>query len=201
MTYTAPTWASSAYTYKPSIPLDYSLKLDRNFGSNTGASGASGGKMDPTALIGAGVGAIGGIISGIGANRTNASIAEAQAKAQSFAAQQAFEVNRMGLYGNLGSQLNSQIWGNVLAPDLDVSRQLGAKRTELAELLPKEEGRQRENMRWETGFKSDPAFRNFSQQQAIANLKTNPDIIKDKAAKTGMFGPIAQAPLGSFMVA
>ena len=200
MTYTAPTWAS-AVNYQPGTKYDYSQKLDRNFGSSTKESGASGEKgMDPTALIGAGVGAIGGIISGIGTNRTNASIAEAQAKAQSFAAQQAFEVNRMGLYGNLGSQLNSQIWGNVLAPDLDVARQLGAKRTELAELLPKEEGRQRENLRWETGFKSDPAFRNFSQQQAISNLKTNPDIIREKAAKTGMFGPIAQAPLGSFMV-
>jgi hypothetical protein len=175
MTYTTPSWFPSAFTYKPSTPYDYSLKLDRNFGSNTGASG---GKMDPTALIGAGVGAIGGIISGIGANRTNASIAEAQAKAQSFAAQQAFEVNRMGLYGNLGSQLNSQIWGNVLAPDLDVSRQLGAKRTELAELLPKEEGRQRENVRWETGYKSDPAFRTASQQENIAKVRYNPDRIR-----------------------
>ena len=156
--------------------------------------------MDPPALIGAGVGAIGGIISGIGTNRTNASIAEAQAKAQSFAAQQAFEVNRMGLYGNLGSQLNSQIWGNVLAPDLDVARQLGAKRTELAELLPKEEGRQRENIRWETGFKSDPAFRTASQQAKISDLKYNPDIIRDKAKYSGMFGGIAQAPLGSLTV-
>jgi hypothetical protein len=175
--------AFSYYDYKPS-----------------GNLGKSGGGMDPTALIGAGIGAVGGIISGIGANRTNASIAEAQAKAQSFAAQQAFEVNRMGLYGNLGSQLNSQIWGNVLAPDLDVSRQLGAKRTELAELLPKEEGRQRENVRWETGYKSDPAFRNVSQQQAIANLKFNPDTYRDKAKYSGMFGEIAQAPLGSLTV-
>ena len=156
--------------------------------------------MDSTGLIGAGIGAIGGIISGIGANKTNASIAEAQAKAQTFATQQAFATNQMGLYGNLGSQLNSQIWGNVLAPDLDVSRQLGAKRTELAELMPKEEGRQRENLRWETGFKSDPAFRNASQRQAIANVKFNPDIIRDKAKYSGMFGEIAQAPLGSFMV-
>jgi hypothetical protein len=173
----------SYYDYKPS-----------------GNLGKSGGGMDPTALIGAGVGAIGGIISGIGTNRTNAFIEEARAKAQSFAAQQAFEVNRMGLYGNLGSQLNSQIWGNVLAPDLDVARQLGAKRTELAELLPKEEGRQRENMRWETGFKSDPAFRNFSQQQAIANVKFNPDRIKKQGELSGIFGGIAQPSLGSFMV-
>jgi hypothetical protein len=202
MTYTAPTWASSAYTYKPSTPYyDYSLKLDRNFGSNTGTSGASGGKMDPTGLIGAGIGAIGGIISGIGANRTNASIAEAQAKAQTFATQQAFNLNQMGLYGNLGSQLNSQIWGNVLAPDLDVSRQLGAKRTELAELLPKEEARQRENLRWEADFKSSPAFRNVSQQEKISDLKYNPDIIRDKAKYSGLFGEIAQAPLGSLTVA
>jgi hypothetical protein len=173
----------SFYDYKPS-----------------GNLGKSGGKMDPTALIGAGVGAIGGIISGIGTNRTNASIEEARAKAQSFAAQQAFEVNRMGLYGNLGSQLNSQIWGNVLAPDLDVSRQLGARRTELAELLPKEEARQRENLRWETGYKSDPAFRTASQQEKISNLKYSPERIKKQGELTGIFGGIAQAPLGSLTV-
>ena len=165
-----------------------------------GNVGKSGGGMDPTALIGAGIGAVGGIISGIGANRTNASIAEAQAKAQTFATQQAFEVNRMGLYGNLGSQLNSQIWGNVLAPDLDVSRQLGAKRTELAELLPKEEGRQRENLRWQTSYRSDPAFKTASQQENIANVKFNPDRIKKQGELSGIFGGIAQPPLGSFMV-
>jgi hypothetical protein len=199
MTDTIPSWAS-ALNWNSGTTYDYSQKLDRNFGSNTKESGASGGKMDPTGLIGAGIGAIGGIISGIGANRTNASIAEAQAKAQSFAAQQAFNVNQMGLYGNLGSQLNSQIWGNVLAPDLDVSRQLGAKRTELAELLPKEEARQRENLRWETDFKSSPAFRNFSQQQKISDLKYNPERIKKQGELTGIFGGIAQAPLGSFTV-
>lgn len=193
MTYSFPSW-SSAFSSKPSISFNDALKLDSNFGSKT-----KGGDM-ALGLIGAGIGAVGGIISGFGANATNASIAEAQAKAQTFAAQQAFENNRMGLYGNLGSQLNSQIWGNVLGPDLDVARQLGAKRTELAELLPKEEGRQRENIRWETGFKNDPAYKKFSQQQAISNLKANPDIIREKAARTGMFGPIAQAPLGSFMV-
>jgi hypothetical protein len=148
----------------------------------------------------AGIKAIGGIAEGF-LNRGQQERANAiLARSNDFVAQQQAANNVMGMFGSLGSAQNAQYWGNVLAPDLDVSRQLGAKRTELAELLPKEEGRQRENLRWETGFKSDPAFRNFSQQQAISNLKTNPDIIREKAAKTGMFGPIAQAPLGSFMV-
>jgi hypothetical protein len=152
------------------------------------------------AVAAAGINAVAGLAGGLfGANK-EAEANKILAQSQAFVAQQNAANNVMGLFGSLGSAQNAQYWGNVLAPDLDVSRQLGAKRTELAELLPKEEGRQRENLRWETGFKSDPAFRNFSQQQAISNLKTNPDIIRDKAAKTGMFGPIAQAPLGSFMV-
>ena len=152
------------------------------------------------AVAAAGISAVAGIAGGL-FNRGQQEKANAiLARSNDFVAQQNAANNVMGLFGSLGSAQNAQYWGNVLAPDLDVSRQLGAKRTELAELLPKEEGRQRENMRWETGFKSDPAFRNFSQQQAISNLKTNPDIIREKAAKTGMFGPIAQAPLGSFMV-
>jgi hypothetical protein len=148
----------------------------------------------------AGIKAGAGLIQGFfGANK-EAEANKILAQSQAFVAQQNAANNVMGLFGSLGSAQNAQYWGNVLAPDLDVSRQLGAKRTELAELLPKEEGRQRENLRWETDFKSSPAFRNFSQQARISDLKTNPDIIKEKAAKTGMFGPIAQAPLGSFMV-
>ena len=152
------------------------------------------------AVAAAGINAVAGIAGGL-FNRGQQERANAiLARSNDFVAQQNAANNVMGLFGSLGSAQNAQYWGNVLAPDLDVSRQLGAKRTELAELLPKEEARQRENLRWETDFKSSPAFRNFSQQQKISDLKYNPDIIREKAAKTGMFGPIAQAPLGSLTV-
>jgi hypothetical protein len=148
----------------------------------------------------AGINAVAGLAGGFLNRNKEAEANKILAQSQAFVAQQNAANNVMGLFGSLGSAQNAQYWGNVLAPDLDVSRQLGAKRTELAELLPKEEARQRENLRWETDFKSSPAFRNFSQQQKISDLKYNPDIIREKAAKTGMFGPIAQAPLGSLTV-
>jgi hypothetical protein len=152
------------------------------------------------AVAAAGINAAAGLAGGLfGANK-EAQANKILAQSQAFVAQQNAANNVMGLFGSLGSAQNAQYWGNVLAPDLDVSRQLGAKRTELAELLPKEEGRQRENLRWETGYKNDPAFRNASQQENIANVKYNPERIRKQGEYAGLFGNIAQPPLGSFMV-
>jgi len=157
----------------------------------SGAGGAIGG-----GLISGGL----GLLASIGNNKTLASAKEAELKGQTFGIQQGAETTKWGLYGNLANQIAANRWNFEIGPDQQLNRDIYARGYDLNVFSPKEEGRQRENLRWETGFKNDPAFRNFSQQQAISNLKTNPDIIREKAAKTGMFGPIAQAPLGSFMV-
>ena len=157
----------------------------------SGAGGAIGG-----GLIGGGL----GLLTSIGNNRTLASAKEAELKGQTFGIQQGAETTKWGLYGNLANQIAANRWNFEIGPDQQLNRDIYARAYDLNVFSPKEEGRQRENLRWQTSYRSDPAFKTASQQENIANVKFNPDRIKKQGELSGIFGGIAQPPLGSFMV-
>ena len=148
----------------------------------------------------AGVGAVGGLISGFGQQRTSANIANAQMAAQADALKQGILFQRDSAKANIGLGMFGQIWGSTTGADLDFGRQVLAKRREFAEFMPKESGLAREGARWDLDFRSGPAFKNYTRQENLLNLQANPTLIADRAAKTGMFGRIAQAPIESLMV-
>jgi len=162
----------------------------------------TGGKMafDPTSLAIAGLGAGIGALSGFGQQRTSANIANAQMAAQADALKQGILFQRDSAKANIGLGMFGQIWGSTTGADLDFGRQVLAKRREFAEFMPKESGLAREGARWDLNFRSGPAFKNYTRQENLLNLQSNPTLIADRAAKTGIFGRIAQAPIESLMV-
>lgn len=157
----------------------------------------------------AGVGAVAGMITGFGQQRTAASIASAQQAAQADALKQGILFQRDSAKANIGLGMFGQIFGATTEADLDYGRQLQGKRLDLYEFAPRqlELGRQeaewqtnlgRDQAKWETAFRGSAAFQNTSQKERMGRLKET--IAATRAQPTGMFGPIAQAPIESLMV-
>jgi hypothetical protein len=160
----------------------------------------TGGKMafDPFSLGIAGLGAIGGVISGFGQQRTAANIANAQMAAQADALKQGILFQRDSAKANIGLGMFGQIYGSTTGADLEFGRQVAAKRRELGEFMPKEMGLGREQATWETAFRNSPSFREMSRNERVGRLQET--IAAARAQPTGMFGRIAQAPIESLMV-
>ena len=146
----------------------------------------------------AGIGAVGGLISGIGQQRTAANIANAQNAAQADALKQGILFQRDSAKGNMAMAMFPQIFGATTGADLDFGRQAQAKRMELGEFMPKQMGLGREQATWETAFKASPLFQNTSRKERLGRLQET--IAAARAQPTGMFGRIAQAPIESLMV-
>lgn len=182
-----------------SSPNYWNLSSGLNLGSSSfGDSGnKTGGKMsfDP---ISAGIGVVGGLISGIGQQRTAANIANAQMAAQADALKQGILFQRDSAKANIGLGMFGQIYGSTTGADLEFGRQAQAQRLNFAEFMPKEMGLGREQARWETAFRSSPSFREMSRNERIGRLQET--IAAARAQPTGMFGRIAQAPIESLMV-
>jgi hypothetical protein len=193
---------STSNYWTPSASDSSNYLSDWSSSSNWKSEGKTGGKMafDPTSLASAGIGAIGGIITGFGQQRTAANIANAQMAAQADALKQGILFQRDAGKANIGLGIFNQVWGSTTGADLDFGREMLAKRREFAEFMPKESGLAREGARWDLAFRSGPVFKNYTREQNFLNLQSNPALIADRAAKTGMFGRIAQAPLESLMV-
>jgi hypothetical protein len=124
---------------------DWSSNTNWKSGGNTGGKG-----LDPTSMISAGIGAIGGIISGFGQQRTAANIANAQMAAQADALKQGILFQRDSAKANIGLGMFGQIYGSTTGADLDFGRQAQAQRINFAEFMPKEMGLGREQAKWET---------------------------------------------------
>jgi hypothetical protein len=187
-----------------SIPNYWNLSSGINWGSSPfGNSGKNtGGKMafDPASLAIAGLGAGIGALSGFGQQQAANKALEKQLQFQGDALKEGILFQRDSAKANIGLGMFGQIWGSTTGADLDFGRQLLAKRREFAEFMPKESGLAREGARWDLDFRSGPAFKNYTRQENLLNLQSNPTLIADRAAKTGMFGRIAQAPIESLMV-
>jgi hypothetical protein len=172
---------------------DWSSNTNWKSGDSTGGKG-----LDPTSLISAGIGAVGGIISGFGQQRTAANIANAQMAAQADALKQGILFQRDSAKANIGLGMFGQIYGSTTGADLDFGRQAQAKRMELGEFTPKQMGLGREQAIWETAFRGGPSFTDTSRKERLGRLQET--IAAARAQPTGMFGRIAQAPIESLMV-
>lgn len=146
----------------------------------------------------AGIGAVGGLISGIGQQRTAANIANAQNAAQADALKQGILFQRDSAKGNMAMAMFPQIFGATTGADLDFGRQAQGKRMELGEFMPKQMGLGREQATWETAFKNSPSFSDASRKERLGRLQET--IAAARSQPTGMFGRIAQAPIESLMV-
>jgi hypothetical protein len=198
MTSTSNYWNPSA-SNSSNFSTDWGSAVNWKPGSST-AGGSTGGKMafDPTSLASAGIGAIGGIITGFGQQRTAANIANAQMAAQADALKQGILFQRDSAKANIGLGMFGQIFGATTEADLDFGRQAQAKRMEFAEFTPKQMGLDREQATWETAFKGGPLYRDTARKERIGRLQET--IAAARAQPTGMFGRIAQAPIESLMV-
>jgi hypothetical protein len=170
------------------------LNGSSKLGSNLGGKMAFG--WDDAAV--AGVGAIGGLISGFGQQRTAANIANAQMAAQADALKQGIRFQQDAAKANMGLGMFGQIYGSTTGADLDFGRQAQAKRMELGEFMPKQMGLGREQATWETAFRASPLFENTARKERLGRLQET--IAAARAQPTGMFGRIAQAPIESLMV-
>jgi hypothetical protein len=184
-----------------STPNYWNLSSGMNLGSSFfGNSGKNkGGNMfgwDDLAV--AGVGAVGGLISGFGQQRTSANIANAQMAAQADALKQGILFQRDAAKANIGLGMFGQIYGSTTGADLEFGRQAQAKRMELGEFMPKQMGLGREQGTWETAFRGGPLFQDTARKERVGRLQET--IAAARAQPTGMFGRIAQAPIESLMV-
>ena len=154
--------------------------------------------FDPTSLATAGIGAIGGLISGFGQQKAANKALERQLQFQGDALKEGILFQRDSAKANIGLGMFGQIYGSTTGADLDFGRQAQAQRINFAEFMPKEMGLGREQARWETAFRSSPSFRETSRNERIGRLQET--IAAARAQPTGMFGRIAQAPIESLMV-
>jgi hypothetical protein len=191
---------STSNYWTPSASDSSNYLSDWSSSSNWKSGEKTGGKMafDPMSLASAGIGAVGGIISGFGQQRTAANIANAQMAAQADALKQGILFQRDSAKANIGLGMFGQIFGATTEADLEFGRQAQAQRLNFAEFMPKQMGLGREQARWETAFRGSPLFQDTSRKERLGRLQET--IAATRAQPTGMFGRIAQAPIESLMV-
>jgi hypothetical protein len=146
------------------------------------------------AAINAGAGLFEGLLNRNKQQEANAILA----RSADFRAQQDAANNVMGMFGSLGSAQNAQYWGNVLSPDLDLSRQQKAEQYKLGFLDPKQAAMDREFGRAELDFRNSPAYRELQSRLGVQTTKNN--IAEQRAEKAGMFGQISYPSFDSFRV-
>lgn len=113
----------SSFSGLPSWRDSFNTNLPSSLSSSTGSGGTGSGGMDPLSaglgLASAGV----GLLSGIGQQRTAASIAQAQLKAQNAAFLEGRERDK----GALAGSLFNQIFGTGTGADISFGREKAAK--------------------------------------------------------------------------
>jgi len=196
-----------------SIPNYWNLSSGMNWGSSLfGNSGKNtGGKMafDPFSLAIAGLGAGVGALSGYSQQQAANKALEKQLQFQGDALKEGILFQRDSAKANIGLGMFGQIYGSTTGADLDFGRQLAVERFKLNEFAPRQMalGREqaefetnlgRDQTRWETSITNSGAYQNLSQTERLGRLKET--IAAARAQPTGMFGPIAQAPIESLMV-
>jgi hypothetical protein len=182
------------FNFNPSGPSSFSPSWGASFNYNPSSgiaskSGSGGGMFDPlTAGLGlasAGIGAI----AGIGANRTQASIANAQMAA---AADQmkwnvlhGRDMAKFGEGGNIGARVAQGTW----MPDLEFDRQREAAMFETGPLAERRMATQTEGLRRGFGLANSAESREISQRENREALKRS--LAEKQGQMMGMFGRIA----------
>lgn len=182
---------STPFSFSPTDAFSSKLNL------SSATSGGGGGGMLP-AIAGGLISAGGGIVSGLLGNRTQASAATAQLKAQADQLKQGILFQRDAAKAQMGAGLLAQVFGSTTAPDLEFGRQAAAQRLQFGEFMPKQLGLGREEARWQAAFENSADMKEKSRRERIGRLQES--IAQLRATPTGMFGRIAQAPIESLMV-
>lgn len=186
----------SSYFGSNSTPLSFS-PTDA-YSSKLNLSSGGGGKGMFEGFAGAAIGGVTGLVGGLFGNRQQANIANAQLAAQADSLKQGILFQRDAAKANMGLGMFGQIFGSTTAPDLEFGRQAAAERMRLGEFAPKELGLGREQARWQAAFENSADVKEKSRRERLGRLQET--IAGYRAAPTGMFGRIAQAPIESLMV-
>lgn len=149
-------------------------------------------------FAGAAIGGVSGLVGGIFGNRQQANIANAQLAAQADSLKQGILYQRDAAKANIGLGMFGQIFGSTTAADLEFGRQAEAERLKYREFLPKQMALGREQARWQAAFENSADVKEASRRERLGRLQES--IATLRATPTGMFGPIAQAPIESLMV-
>jgi len=181
--------SSSGFSFNPTSDI-YSTKL------NLSPGGGGNGMFE--GFAGAAIGGVTGLVGGILGNRQQARIANAQLAAQADQLKQGILFQRDAAKANMGLGIFGQVFGSTTAPDLEFGRQVAAQRQRFGEFAPKELGLGREQARWQSAFENSASARENSRRERLGRLQET--IAGYRAAPTGMFGRIAQAPIESLMV-
>lgn len=139
-----------------------------------------------------------GALAGLGAERTQANIANAQMAAAAdqlkWNIQQGRDIAKFGEGGNVGARVAQGTW----MPDLELGRQLYAKKFQLGPLAEMESATFSDRARRGFALESSLEAREQSQRENRAAL--NRSLAEKEAAMAGMFGPIARPNLSTTFV-
>jgi hypothetical protein len=170
------------------------------FNEGTGVfSKSGGGRMFDPLTAGLGFASAGiGALAGLGAERTQANIANAQMAAAAdqlkWNIQQGRDIAKFGEGGNVGARVAQGTW----MPDLELGRQLYAKKFQLGPLAEMESATFSDRARRGFALESSLEAREQSQRENRAAL--NRSLAEKEAAMAGMFGPIARPNLSTTFV-
>lgn len=182
---------STPFSFNPTDAFSSKLNL------SSGTSGGGGNGMLP-AIAGGLISGATGLVGGIFGNRQQASIANAQLRAQADQLKQGILFQRDAAKANMGLGMFGQVFGSTTAPDLEFGRQAAAQRLAFGEFMPKQLGLGREEARWQAAFENSADVKEKSRRERLGRLQES--IATLRATPTGMFGRIAQAPIESLMV-
>jgi hypothetical protein len=158
-----------------------------------------GGRMFDPLTAGLGFASAGiGALTGFGAQRTQANIANAQMAAAAdqlkWNIQQGRDIAKFGEGGNVGARVAQGTW----MPDLDLGRQLYAKKFELGPLAEMESATLSNRARRGIALENSLEAREQSQRTYRDALKAS--LAEREAAMAGMFGRIAPRDVGTMFV-
>jgi len=181
----SPSWGAS-FNYNPSSGI-------------TSKSGSGGGMAFDPLTAGLGLASAGiGAIAGIGANRTQASIANAQMAA---AADQmkwnvlhGRDIAKFGEGGNIGARVAQGTW----MPDLEFDRQREAAMFETGPLAERRMATQTEGLRRGFGLANSAESREISQRENREALKRS--LAEKQGQMMGTFGRIAPVDVNTLFV-
>jgi hypothetical protein len=170
------------------------------FNEGTGVfSKSGGGRMFDPLTAGLGFASAGiGALAGFGAQRTQANIANAQMAAAAdqlkWNIQQGRDIAKFGEGGNVGARVAQGTW----MPDLELGRQMFAKKFELGPLAEMESATLSDRARRGVALGSSLESREQNQRANREALKAS--LAEKEAAMAGMFGRIAPRDVGTMFV-
>lgn len=149
-------------------------------------------------FAGAAIGGVTGLVGGLIGNRQQAKNLGASLDYASRQFENAAKLRREEGYAQLGLNIFNPVYASTTASDLDYFRQRGAMNEQLARIKPKELGLGREQARSQAAFENSADVKEARRRERLGGLQAT--IAGYRAAPTGMFGRIAQAPIESLMV-